>query len=297
MKSNQASAVSRSLSRVGLGILRTEQVSTNQSVAGGIWILEREVSLDQWVQAIDTRLLPSQPHLRSVQKNGCWIPLGAEWSSRAVIHNVRLHESASYEDVEHSVSRLHSRALDYSKPLWSLYLINGWSGKQVVFWRFHHACGDGVSWSAVTVSLLADVVEPIDMAPASLSTLALVLFWLWWGWIFVFLRWTYMALFYPRQAKLVSSGRPLTGQKQVVIDTVCSLERAKEIGHRIGATVNDVMLTAVSRAIARLDGKEDGDGSLAVAIPVNLRLSAADILSLANVFGSISIFLPISAKG
>ena len=196
--------------------------------------------------------------------------------------------------MEECISRLHSRPLPHDQPLWGIYLINGYQDRQIVFWRFHHALGDGVSWSAATVALLTDKID-VELVSATLFQRLVVLLWVWWGWAFVLLRWLRMAIWYPPQSKLVTHGKPLSGQRHVALDAVCSVERAKAIGRPCGATVNDVMMAALARAVSNLNGGEES--WLATAVPVNLRLSTLHVLELANVFGSISMFLPISSKG
>ena len=72
-----------------------------------------------------------------------WKPLPAGWSSAAVMQEVELPNGTAWTDVEETISKIHSSKLDYAKPLWSVYLIKGFEDKQILFWRFHHAMGDG----------------------------------------------------------------------------------------------------------------------------------------------------------
>ena len=53
-----------------------------------------------------------------------------------------------------------------------------------------------------------------------------------------------------------------------------------------------MVLAGVARALGALTGEPHT--SVAVAVPMNLRLSGADALQLQNRFGSLSLFLPLA---
>ncbi len=231
--------------------------------------------------------------------NEHWLDLGTDWSCEPVVKDMRIPATSKWEDVESMISSLYTKRFDYHAPglpLWRLYLIDGFEeGKQVLFWKFHHALGDGASMGAVLARHLADDFPPhiqLERGPG-LWRIIQVLFWLWWGTIFVVLRWLKSATFYQRQPTIMT-GVKLTGTKRLCnsADGIVSVDEAKAIGKESNATVNDVVLAAVSRALGTLTGEPHR--SLAVAVPVNLRLSTADLNELHNRFGSISLFLPLA---
>lgn len=306
------------LSRVGRGILETES-ETNQSVAGGIWVMENcSLSRDKWVKSIDSRLLPTQERLRScLSSDGkSWVPMPEGWSCAEVVKQLTI-QATRWEDVETVLSRLHSTRLEehMGVPLWSLYILEGFEDKQILFWRWSHAVGDGVSFAAVTTVFLSDDLPSvnIDSGP-SFSSYFRLLWWFLWGWLLVLLRWAKDAVFYKKQPRIFERMGSLTGRKRVccTLDGVCTVQEAKDIAHRSpGATLNDVCLTALSRGLARYTRTSSSSllssplsasaastrPHLAVAVPVNIRLSNADTLLLRNVFGSISFFLPVHSDG
>jgi hypothetical protein len=70
------------------------------------------------------------------------------------------------------VSRIHARALDRSKPLWELYVIEGLeNGRVAMYTKIHHCTIDGVSGAQMTQVLFdqdpdGDVI-PLPEEPGS----------------------------------------------------------------------------------------------------------------------------------
>lgn len=221
------------------------------------------------------------------------------WSCAAVVREANLPRGTTWNDVESNISRIHSMALDWSMPLWSLTLLNWGDSCQVAVWRFHHSVGDGVSFGAVTSVLLADDYPPytLDKGPSLLVVLS-VAFWLLWGWFFVLLRWTKMLLFAPPMSKFGRGAAKMTGRKLVAIGSIGSVARVKQLGHSAGgATLNDVVLTAISRAVASMQPGDAEAAHISVAVPANIRLSNANVFHLQNQFGSLSMYIPVNARG
>ena len=55
------------------------------------------------------------------------------------------------QQVSELVSRIHSRALDRSKPLWEIYVIEGLAnGRVALYSKIHHCTIDGVSGAQMT---------------------------------------------------------------------------------------------------------------------------------------------------
>ncbi|MEM7413341.1 MAG: wax ester/triacylglycerol synthase family O-acyltransferase [Myxococcota bacterium] len=68
------------------------------------------------------------------------------------------------------ISRLHSRALDRSRPLWEVYVIEGLEGgRAALYSKIHHCTVDGVSGAEMTQALLDHVPEG-DPVPAPNET-------------------------------------------------------------------------------------------------------------------------------
>src|SRR5690348_13434893 len=62
------------------------------------------------------------------------------------VREIALPRPGSDAQLNEQISRLHSRPLDRSKPLWELYLITGLARKRAaVYTKIHHAAIDGAS--------------------------------------------------------------------------------------------------------------------------------------------------------
>jgi diacylglycerol O-acyltransferase len=82
------------------------------------------------------------------------------------VREIALPRPGSDGQLAEQVSRLHSRPLDRTRPLWEAYLISGLARKrQAVYTKIHHAAIDGVSGAEV-LTLLLDLT-PGGRAPES----------------------------------------------------------------------------------------------------------------------------------
>ena len=204
----------KAMSHIGGGIIETEDIRTNQSVAGGLWVLEKcEATEEDWIKLIDERLLPEHPRMRSIMRDNKWEDQGPEWSSKAVVKALQMEQSDDWRDVESFISSLHSTRMSYGLPLWRLYVIAGYQDKQLCFWRFHHALSDGVSFSAIVVRALAQDFPRVKRVRASLWAKAAMGLWIVCTVVLVLLRWALMLLRYPRHPSAWSNG--LCGKKRV----------------------------------------------------------------------------------
>jgi diacylglycerol O-acyltransferase len=231
-----------------------------------------------------------------------WRDLGVDWSCADVVKEVQVANTDRWEEIEGLISRLYTTKFEYLNtgvPLWRLYVIDGFESKQVLFWMMHHALGDGASLGAALTVTLADdfppsVLEEATKGPGVLAIAKLIV-WLLLGWMVVFLRWAYYTFFYQPAPKMFAEAT-LTGAKQLCcsLGGIASVRSVKTLGKtgKVNATVNDVVLTAVARAMGKLTGEPDK--SLPIAVPMNLRLPGESPLELQNRFGSLTMFLPLA---
>jgi diacylglycerol O-acyltransferase / wax synthase len=86
---------------------------------------------------------------------------------RRHIFHVAVKPPGGEAELEKLVGRIFSRVLDRNKPLWEIHVIDGLKdGRGAVIWRVHHALADGVSGAR----LLEVFLEPApDAAPAPLK--------------------------------------------------------------------------------------------------------------------------------
>jgi diacylglycerol O-acyltransferase / wax synthase len=223
------------------------------------------------------------------------------------------------------------RPLDRARPLWECHLIDGYHGGAAIMTRFHHALADGIALANVLLSLTDaeptdDLVE-LESPPANASSDAGH------GWAGSILSATGSAV--RGSARLAASisqsltpataaevvavalqtghiadklllgsnpDTPLRGQIGVAKRAVWSRPRpladVKHVGRLAGATVNDVLVSAVSGAIGTYLVDHGGEAlDLTTMVPVNLRpLDQPLPADLGNQFALVMLPLPTGLR-
>jgi WS/DGAT/MGAT family acyltransferase len=221
------------------------------------------------------------------------------------------------------------RPLDRSHPLWELHLIDGFLGGSAVMARVHHALADGIAMAEVLLSLtddhpsadleLSDLPTPVlattktsvlsraRRLPAlreaarlssALSSLA---------------RPSALrdALTLAEQTghvadKLVLRSNPVTAlsgtpgvEKRAVWSQALPVSAVRDIARAADATINDVLVGAVSAAIAGyLASPGEHTPDLTTMIPVNLRPADTPLPpELGNQFALVLLPMALSARG
>ncbi|GAA4403432.1 wax ester/triacylglycerol synthase family O-acyltransferase [Fodinibacter luteus] len=248
------------------------------------------------------------------------------------LHRVQLPEPADDAALQAFIEQKMQEPLRRDRALWDLYLVDGHEGGAVVVSRFHHALADGIALAQVLLSLTDD--EPDDDLvaadrPASRSAAgqagptgildvagrltrpvtagvrsALHMF----GEIPAALNpsTAVEALTVAWQTGQIADKlllghapeSPITGDPGVPKRAVWSQPRplidVKRVGRATGATVNDVLVGAVSGAIAGYVSDRGGDpGDLTTMVPVNLRDGSRPLpKTLGNKFALVMLPLP-----
>jgi diacylglycerol O-acyltransferase len=82
------------------------------------------------------------------------------------IRELALPSPGDDQQLAEQIARLHSRALDRSRPLWEIYVISGLqSGHTALYTKIHHAVIDGVSGAEIT-GMLLDLTPEIRQVEA-----------------------------------------------------------------------------------------------------------------------------------
>jgi WS/DGAT/MGAT family acyltransferase len=220
-------------------------------------------------------------------------------------------------------SLLASTPLDLSRPLWQFHLVAGYRGGAALICRLHHAIGDGLALVHVLLSMTDaepsapwPLVRPrqpkqpppfydafLEGARQTAGTAA-----------------TQVRALQADPSRLVDGVRlggqatetvarlllmspdpptplkgPLGVAKRVAWSEAIELDRIKTIGRAVGATVNDVLLAALSGALhdylaARCYVEPGLD--LRAVVPVNLRRPGTEA-ELGNKFGLVFLSLPV----
>ena len=222
------------------------------------------------------------------------------------LHRVTLPSPGDEATLQRFVEERIPVPLDRAHPLWEVWLIDGYGSGSVVFGRFHHALADGIALTRVLLSLTEDgsglgadalggqevvagedVVDPPErsLAGAALSAgvsaaraglgqasrlarpsgvLDAVGLGVRTGQVVADLLLTH-------SPENVFSGTP-GARKRVVWTEPLPLADLKTVGRLAGATLNDVLLSAVAGALHRYQrdrGAEPVD--LVTMVPVNVR--------------------------
>lgn len=249
----------------------------------------------------------------------------------AHLHRIALPAPGDQSALEELVSDLMSTPLDYSKPLWQFHLVEGFEQGSALIVRLHHCIADGIALMRVLLSLtrtereaslnlpepehrpegrwypLRGLVRPaikalrttgrltgtvvseslelltnpghgLELARTG-GDLALALGRL---------------LLLPPDPKTVFKG-PLGVRKRAAWSQAISLPEVKRVGKAYGATVNDVLLAAVTGALRSYleQRKQQVEGlNFRAVVPVNLRPEEEPI-KLGNRFGLVFLSLPV----
>jgi diacylglycerol O-acyltransferase len=218
------------------------------------------------------------------------------------LERIHLPPPAGTTELQSLIGTLLSKPMDFTRSPWRAYLVDGLPGGTALVSRIHHCMGDGFA----LVQLLLSIAEaepgvpesearrqnqaptphePTALRLANLAHLA---------------RDDLQALGHLLLLSFDPAcsvrGR-LSGERRVTWTPAISLSRIKAIGHARGATVNDVLTTAISGVLRRyLAGRGDpvDDLALRAVVPVNLRPPSEPVdLEHGNWFGLVFVDLHV----
>jgi WS/DGAT/MGAT family acyltransferase len=225
------------------------------------------------------------------------------------------------------VSRLHSRALDPSKPLWEVHLIEGLDENRfALYLKIHHALMDGVGGARRLRRMLSPNPEEVEVRPfwtlgpsrrpphaelqkrspidrvtgaasavrhglsttAGLGRSAA-------GMIKDGIRPSDPAIATPY--KVPSS--PLNqrvGQQRRVATQAIDFERAHDVAHRAGVTLNDLLLAICAGALRRYLDELDAlpEAGLVAGTPISVRVGDADDANNAFTIATMKLYSDIA---
>ena len=287
---------------------------------GALLFFDEPFSLSDLRALVEERLL-SRPRFRELVVDS---PLGRpHWAPDphfrldAHLHHLQVPRPGDDQMLARTVGDLMSSPLDLGRPLWELYLLERSQNRSAILARIHHCFGDGFSLGHLLLSLgipegepwqgnsenhnednqdhhegwlhhLRDLATHPDQAldagrQAARAARALA-----------------RLVLLPFDTQTVLH-RPLSHVRRAAWSDVIPLSTIKEIGKSRDATINDVVLTALTGALrAHLleAGEPVGEVKLRAVVPVNLR--AASFLEemsdeLGNHFGLVFANLPIES--
>jgi diacylglycerol O-acyltransferase / wax synthase len=245
------------------------------------------------------------------------------------IHHVALPAPGDTAALQELVGDLISTPLDRAKPLWDIYVIDGYGAGMAQVTRMHHSIADGIALARVLLSMTDEAPEagispstderrrPGRLAPVTRPLAAGAHL------IDAAVHEGFDVLSHPRSelrdligtavedsealAKLlltpaehenVMRGKLGVRQRVTWTDGI-SLDEVKRIGRATGTTVNDVLVAAITGALRRyLMDRHSPVDQVRAMVPFNLRpLDRPLPRDLGNRFGLVYLQLPVGIRG
>ncbi len=299
---------------------------TNLMVVNAVLWFDEPLDLSDVREVVRSRLVETFPRFRSRVVEpplGLGVPSWEELPDPDLglhIHHRALPAPGDARALQQLVADLMVTPLDPAKPLWHIYVIDGYGAGSALLVRMHHCIADGIALARVLLSLtderpdaglapeVADVPHgPLETLTAPVRTGARV--------AEAAVHEGFELLAHPTSelSRLAADGRAyakllFTGAdadsafrgrlgvaRRVSWSDPVPLERIRRAGHATGSTVNDVVLTAMAGALGRyLAGRGEQVDELRAMVPFNLRpLDAPLPRDLGNRFGVVYLALPV----
>jgi WS/DGAT/MGAT family acyltransferase len=290
---------------------------TNLMVINSVLWFDEPVDWDRYTTLVRERLVNRFDRFRQHPVEGA---TGPHWEDVDLdlelhIHHVALPAPGDRHRLEAFVSDRAAISLDRSRPLWEVYLIDGFGNGAAVLTRMHHCIADGIALARVMLTLTDGGPADSELFAASGGGLGLGVLAKAAGTL------THEAadvVRHPRQAlasaiedvqtvaKLVLPGfdpdSAIKGDQRAAHHVAWSdpidLWRIKRAATALGATVNDVLVSAVTAAVAeRLHTEQIAPDEVRALVPFNLRpLDEPLPRELGNRFGLVLLSLPVGIE-
>jgi diacylglycerol O-acyltransferase / wax synthase len=306
----------------------------NPMVVNAVIWFDEPIDLSRARDILRTRLVDEFPRFRQRVSERLGRPPrfegDPEFDVDQHLHRLALPAPGDRAALQELVSDLITPPLDPTRPLWHVYLIEGFGEGCALLFRIHHCIADGIALARVMLSL-TDAQPDVAIAPpppaptrgvgGRLSALTGPAT----GAMTAGRRMAgavahegIETVLHPRHAAhlAATAGRDtgtlaklltalpdtrsplrgtLHGSRRVAWSTPFPLDRVKRAGRRSGATINDVLVAALTGALhTYLRGRDSSIDELHIMVPFNLRpLDKPLPRDLGNDFGLILLALPV----
>ncbi len=290
---------------------------TNLMVVNSVLWFGEAVSEEDLSTVLDERLVGRFRRFaqRAVEDRGTWWEDDPDFDLSHHIHHVDLPAPRGRRELEALVASYLTVPLDRRRPLWDIYVADGYHGGTALFFRMHHCIADGIALTRVLLSLAdggGDSASVVADDPAARGLVREV--------AGAAAHEAIQVLTHPRHlldlaatgtndaralAKLLALPptptvltRRTGTHKQVVWSDPIPLARVKACAHATGTTVNDVLLAALAGALRAQDERRGRSArDQRVVVPFNLRpLDAPLPAGLGNQFGLVYLDLPLDKE-
>jgi diacylglycerol O-acyltransferase / wax synthase len=310
---------------------------TNLMVITSVSLFDSPVDWERLKQIHAKRLLDRYPrfHQRVVESR---LPLRApkweedpDFALEHHLHHIALPAPGDERALQDLLSDLMAMPIDHSRPLWHTYMVDGVGDGAAMISRIHHCVGDGVALARVMLSLTdsepdagIELPEPeteapeatglaasgvrlltgagrvgsaavrqglqVAVSPSHAARLA--------GAVARDGSTALRLLTTPADAATALKGDP-GASRRVAWTHPLALAEIQRVAHANDATVNDVLLAAVTGALRHyLQERGSPVGEIQAMVPYNLRpLDQPVPRELGNKFGLVFLPLPVGVSG
>jgi diacylglycerol O-acyltransferase / wax synthase len=309
---------------------------TNLMVINAVLLFHQPVDWQRLREVVQTRMVDRYPkfHQRVIESR---LPLrppkwedDPDYALEHHLHHRALPAPGDAAALQEMVGDLMTVPLDRNRPLWHFYLADGFGDGAALICRAHHCIADGIALAGVMLSLTdrqpdaavtAAAVPERRSGPAPLADLARLGRTVARGGATVVRQGVGIASSPSHAAKLAGAiGRDGATLVKLVLTPAdaasaikgdpgisrrvawtepLSLQVVKDIAHTHGATVNDVLLAAVTGALRHyLQDRGSAVPEIQAMVPFNLRpLDKPVPRELGNKFGLVFLPLPVGTSG
>jgi diacylglycerol O-acyltransferase / wax synthase len=303
---------------------------TNLMVVNSLLWFEEPVDADRVREILRLRLVEPFARFRQLvteRRLGIGVPLWEDdpnFDLDRHVHHLAVPAPGDKHALEELVSDLIMSPLDRGKPLWDMYLVDGFGAGMAMVSRIHHCIADGIALSRVLLSLtdrhpdagiapprdgagrglLGSIVAPVKtgahVAQAGVHEGVEILTHPTSELPALASRGTADAVTLAKllltrsDAKTVLSAKPRV-PRRVTWSEPMPLDGIRAIGHATGTTVNDVLTAAITGALRRyLLGRDSLVEEIRAMVPYNLRAAEEPLpRELGNRFGLVYLTLPV----
>lgn len=282
---------------------------TNLMTITGVMTFRQPVSFREFSRRVEDTFLPyDRFRMRVADPKGklgrpAWVE--EDFRIEQHISRTELSPADDRQALRDLVSSEMSSPLDYSRPLWKFHFIENFRGGSALVSRIHHCIGDGISLMQVVLGMTDPESEVRESAKvgvhrkgaghATMASGSKLLQALKVGGSAT--RSLGHLLSMRADPKTAFKG-PLGTEKRATWSGEVPLATVKAIGKSMDATINDVLLAAVTETLRTYlagRGQTAPDRDVRAVVPVNIRAPGDD--SLGNQFGLVYLALPVAEAG
>ncbi|WP_317203485.1 WS/DGAT domain-containing protein, partial [Janthinobacterium sp.] len=274
----------------------------NLMVINSILLFEGAVDMERLISTIGLRL-PNYPRFTQKVEHRRGRPHWVEDEQFNIAQHIKLEQMSrevNGEALQGHMTRIAHLPLERDRPMWHMTVLDRVNGGHAIVFRVHHCITDGLGLVHVLNHLTDDNgVHGCTPSPVGHPHRATVAHDAVFSAVARGVSWLKIAFHVARLSLLWSDApsqfkAPMNGAKQLVWLPPLEMERVRAMSKRMGVTLNDVWVAAVSGALRQYlneRGQRPNGRALRAAVTFNLR-EKANAFQLGNEFGLVAVDLP-----